>query len=106
MNQIKDQVGSDFFPRLQRLLWMQVLYQGAYDLRAFLWKCRSSIMVTGQNAPSAICAAALTTCERAHQIYSDKLRLSIINLKHIDLATEADKAYHIDEWAALFQSGT
>lgn len=44
--------------------------------------------------------------ERTHQIYSDKLRLSIINLKHIDLATEADKAYHIDEWAALFQAGT
>lgn len=63
-------------------------------------------MVTGQNTPSAICAAVLTTCERAHQIYSDKLRLSIINLKHIDLATEADKAYHIDEWAALFQAGT
>lgn len=39
-------------------------------------------------------------------MYSDKLRLSVVNLKHIDLATETDKKYHIDEWAALFKAGT
>lgn len=44
--------------------------------------------------------------EKTHQIYSDKLRLSVVNLKHIDLATEEDKRYHIDEWAALFKAGT
>ena len=36
--------------------------------------------------------------------YSDKLTLSVVDLKHIELATDADKAYGIDKWAALFQS--
>ena len=44
--------------------------------------------------------------KKTHQMYSDKLRLSVVNLKHIDLATETDKKYHIDEWAALFKAGT
>ena len=39
-------------------------------------------------------------------IYSDKLRLSVVDLTHIDLATEEDKQYHIDQWAALFKAAT
>lgn len=39
-----------------------------------------------------------------HFEYSDKLTLSVVDLKHIELATEADKAYGIDKWAALFRS--
>ncbi len=38
--------------------------------------------------------------------YSDKLALSVVNLRHIDLATEEDKKYHIDKWAALFKAAT
>ena len=38
--------------------------------------------------------------------YSDKFTLSVVNLKHIDLATEEDKKYHIDKWAALFKATT
>lgn len=38
--------------------------------------------------------------------YSGKLALSVVNLKHIDMATEEDKKYHIDKWAALFKATT
>ncbi len=41
-----------------------------------------------------------------HYIYSDNFVLSVVNLSHIDLATEEDKAYHIDEWARLFKATT
>ena len=41
-----------------------------------------------------------------HSKYSDKLTLSVVNLKHIDLATAEDKKYHIDKWAALFKADT
>ena len=34
--------------------------------------------------------------------YSDKFLLRVVNLKQIDLATEEDKANHIDYWARLF----
>ena len=41
-----------------------------------------------------------------HSKYSDKFTLSVINLKHIDMATAEDKKYHIDKWAALFKADT
>ncbi|MBQ9118818.1 MAG: Rpn family recombination-promoting nuclease/putative transposase [Lachnospiraceae bacterium] len=39
-----------------------------------------------------------------HHLYSDKLSLSVINLNQTELATEEDRANHIDEWAALFRT--
>ncbi|MCH5250097.1 MAG: Rpn family recombination-promoting nuclease/putative transposase [Lachnospiraceae bacterium] len=41
-----------------------------------------------------------------YHVYSDKMTLSVVDLTRIDLATEEDKAYHIDEWAALFKAKT
>lgn len=41
-----------------------------------------------------------------HLLYSDKFRLSVVNLNCIELATEEDKAYQIDYWAALFKAKT
>lgn len=41
-----------------------------------------------------------------YTIYSDKLRLSVLNLTRTDLATEEDKYYQIDYWAALFKATT
>ncbi len=41
-----------------------------------------------------------------HRIYSDKFRLSVLDLTQIDLATEEDRAYRIDRWAALFKATT
>lgn len=38
--------------------------------------------------------------------YSDKLRLSVLDLTHIDLATDEDRLYKIDYWAELFKSTT
>ncbi len=41
-----------------------------------------------------------------HEIYSDKFCLSVLDLSHIQLATEEDKAYGLDKWAALFKATT
>lgn len=38
--------------------------------------------------------------------YSDKLQLSVLDLTQINLATEEDRACHIDLWAALFRATT
>jgi hypothetical protein len=39
-------------------------------------------------------------------IYSDKFILSVVDLSRIDLATEEDKAYGIDQWATIFKAQT
>ena len=41
-----------------------------------------------------------------YTIYSDKMRLSVLNLTRIDLATKEDKQYHLDYWASLFKATT
>ncbi|MGN0132716.1 MAG: Rpn family recombination-promoting nuclease/putative transposase [Lachnospiraceae bacterium] len=41
-----------------------------------------------------------------HKIYSGKFRLSVLDLTHINLATEEDKHFHIDYWASLFKAIT
>lgn len=43
---------------------------------------------------------------RNHEVYSDNLTLSVVDLNQIELATDEDKAYHIDHWASLFKSQT
>ena len=37
-----------------------------------------------------------------YRCYSDKLSLNVIDLKHIELATEEDRTWEIDSWARLF----
>ena len=39
-------------------------------------------------------------------LYSDKLRLSVLDLTHIELATKQDKALQLDCWARLFKATT
>ena len=41
-----------------------------------------------------------------HEVYSDNLTLSVVNLSRIDLATDEDKKYQIDYWARLFKATT
>lgn len=41
-----------------------------------------------------------------HHVYSDNFVLSVVDLSQIDLATDEDKAFHIDDWAALFKATT
>lgn len=43
---------------------------------------------------------------RDHTIYSDKLRLCVVDLTQTALATKEDKAYKIDYWASLFKATT
>lgn len=47
----------------------------------------------------------LTNVKNGH-IYSDNFILSVVDLSRIDMATEEDKAYGIDHWAALFKAKT
>ncbi|MDE5777548.1 MAG: Rpn family recombination-promoting nuclease/putative transposase [Lachnospiraceae bacterium] len=44
--------------------------------------------------------------EKKHYLYSDKLRLSVIDLTQINLATKEDQYYGIHRWAALFKSNS
>ncbi len=41
-----------------------------------------------------------------YHLYSDNLTLSVVDLSHIDLATDEDMKYHIDYWAKLFKATT
>ncbi len=43
---------------------------------------------------------------KTHKIYTDKLCLYVIDLSRMDLATEEDRLYEIDEWAKLFKTKT
>ena len=41
-----------------------------------------------------------------HHVYSDKFVLSVVNLRHIELATKEDNANQLDYWARLFKAKT
>ena len=43
---------------------------------------------------------------RTHRVYSDKIKLSVLDLTQIDRATEKDKENELDYWAKLFKSRT
>lgn len=43
---------------------------------------------------------------KSHKVYNDNFILSVIDLSHIDLATDEDKRYQIDYWAKLFKAAT
>ncbi|MDE7224317.1 MAG: PD-(D/E)XK nuclease family transposase, partial [Acetatifactor sp.] len=41
-----------------------------------------------------------------HHVFTDKIALSVVNLKHIKLATQEDREWKIDYWASLFKATT
>ena len=43
---------------------------------------------------------------KTHRVYSDKLSLHVVDLTHIELATEEDRVWKIDYWARLFTATT
>lgn len=43
---------------------------------------------------------------KTYTLYSDKLRLSVLDLTHKELATEEDRRYQLDNWASLFKAVT
>ena len=58
-----------------------------------------------EDSPEFFASYYLTNIKN-HRIYSGKFRLSVLDLTQIDLATDEDKEYHIDQWAALFKATT
>lgn len=52
------------------------------------------------------CASYKLINVKSHKKYSDSLTLYVVDLSHIELATEEDKRYHIHEWAMLFKAAT
>ena len=41
-----------------------------------------------------------------HRIYSSKFAVNVLDLSHIELATEEDKEWNLDFWAKLFKAKT
>ncbi len=41
-----------------------------------------------------------------HHIFTDKLALSVVNLKYIKFATREDREWQLDSWASLFKATT
>ena len=58
-----------------------------------------------KDAPEFHAVYQLLNTKNMHA-YTDKFSLHVIDLKHIDLATEEDKAYQTDVWAAFFKAKT
>lgn len=44
--------------------------------------------------------------EKNHRKYSDKLRISVLDLTQMKIATDEDRKYHIDYWALFFKAKT
>ena len=43
---------------------------------------------------------------KTHELYSDKLKINVLELKKSKLATEEDKGWQLDKWAQFFKSKT
>lgn len=105
---------------------MQVLNEGNWPERSLSYLCRSfDHLNKGQNydeimpvvhigflnytlfpkLPEFYSTYMLMNVKN-NSIYSDKIKLSMIDLTKIDMATDEDKFYHIDYWAALFKATT
>lgn len=43
---------------------------------------------------------------KTNAVYTDKMRLSVVELNHVELATVEDKHYGIDKWVTFFKAAT
>ena len=76
--------------------------------------CTETPAIRFRTPPGTDANVIITQCDREskvyqtgnYTIYSDKLRLSVLDLTHINLATEEDRQYQIDYWASLFKATT
>ena len=107
-------------------LELQVINEGNWPERSLCYLCRSFDNLNhGQNYKDVQPAVQIGLLDftlfkdspeffanyylmntKNHRIYSDKFRLSVLDLTQINLATEEDRAYQIDRWAALFKATT
>ena len=58
-----------------------------------------------EDAPEFYATYRMTNV-KSHKVYTDKLQLSVIELKNIELATEEDRRFQVDRWAKLFKART
>ena len=107
-------------------LEMQVINYGNWKERALSYLCRSFDNLTrGSNyidpapavhigfidfslfgdAPEFYATYKMKNIKN-HRIYTDKMWLSVVELNSIELATEEDCLYKIDQWAKLFKAKT
>lgn len=107
-------------------LEMQIINFGNWKERSLSYLCRSfDNLSKGSNYIDVVPAAHIgfidfTLFEDApefyatykmenvknHRIYTDKMWLSVVELNSIDLATEEDRHYQINQWARLFKAKT
>lgn len=105
---------------------MQVLNKGNWPERSLSYLCRSfDNLNKGMdygNVKSAVhigfidfdlfkdepefCGTYMMSNIKTHRIYSSKISLKVVELNHIELATDEDKRFRIDQWARLFKSTT
>ncbi len=107
-------------------LEMQIANKLNWKNRSVMYLCRSFDQLNhGQNYPDAKPAVHISFLNytlfaerpefyashklinvKNHQKYSDSITLNVIDLSHIDLATDEDKKFQIDKWAMLFKATT
>ena len=107
-------------------LEMQVLNEGNWPERSLSYLCRTFDNLTRgieyeevktaihigflsftlfKDYPEFYATYKLQNIKNEH-IYTDKFQLSVVDLTNISLATEEDRKYQIDYWAALFKATT
>ena len=107
-------------------LEMQVINYGNWKERSLSYLCRSFDSLTRganyidlppaahigfidfslfEDAPEFYATYKMQNVKN-HRIYTDKMWLSVVELNSIELATEEDRLYRIDQWAKLFKAKT
>ena len=106
-------------------LEMQVVRQEGWIERSLLYACRSfdalshgedymdaegiiQISFTDftlfEEAPEFYSTFKVINQKNPELVYTEKFKISNVNLKRIDLATDEDKEYRIDAWARMFKA--
>ncbi len=108
------------------LIEMQVLNRGNWPERSLEYLCRSfDQLAKGQDYVEASPVIQISILDftlfpdypefyatymfmnlKNHKIYTDKVRLSVLDLKQIEMATDEDISYQIHYWAKLFKAAT
>lgn len=85
---------------------MQVINEHNWQDRSLSYLCRSfDNLNKGEKYPEFYSTYQLLNVKN-YVKYSDKLCLHVLDLTHIDLATDKDRQYQIHYWAALFKATT
>ena len=108
------------------LIEMQILNKGNWPERSLEYLCRSfDNLSKGQDYAQVrpviqisildftlfpdnpeFYATYMFMNRKNHKIYTDKVRLSVLDLKQIEMATDEDISYQIHYWAKLFKAAT